>query len=237
VDQRNEESMAGVLWTFLERVREDGNPRFAGMDRLTAEDAEELAEMFHTAVMLRETIGSDDTAPSPAVEARVMAAIEERRPVSTSLLNRPLRLPPPGRRAGWAAVTAVLVLVGVVAANILIPRDPLTNPPAHTRALDHYEAHMLASQLNGPAMKEPDARAAMWHLAHCTECMAAFQAHARMAAESAKPAAVKVSNRAAGAPPAPAVPQSCGAACPLASCGAPPAAPGNNPHGSSLPPQ
>jgi hypothetical protein len=182
-------------------------------------------------VLLGEAVGTEEPPPPAAVEARVMAAIEQRRPAPRPpLFKRPISLVPSRQGAAWAAVTAVLLLAGVVAGSMLLPRDPLTSPPPQVRALDHYEAHLLGSQIRAPELAEADARAALWHLAHCRECYAAFVAHGKLTgrgpARPAPAAAVSVTTR-------PAAPQACNSpSCPLHGCAT---EPGNSP-GANAPP-
>jgi hypothetical protein len=197
VDHLSEESQADVLWAFMDRLRGEENPRFAGMDRITSGDARELAAMFGTAVALRETMEAEDRPPAASVAVRVSHAIQERKR-QTAPLTRPRRWALPQLRAGWAAAAAALLVVGIAAGAILL-RDPLTAPPPDIRALDHPEAHQLAARIQAPGVADADARATLWHLAHCSQCYAAFRVHQAAARAipsrpGAVPAAVPVGN-------------------------------------------
>lgn len=178
MQDRKEEVLAATLWAFIERLREEGDPRAAGLDGLTAGDASELASLFRTAQDLGLALDVGSELASGA-EERVTAAIAERRRRNAPARGFPAyrRLPLQGllRRAAFASAVAATLAAGILIGTGLPTRDPVGRPPAAVAALTHEQTRRLVPRLMAGTLSPAQARAVLWHLAHCDECFAVYR--------------------------------------------------------------
>ncbi|HEY3281678.1 MAG TPA: hypothetical protein VGN26_05340 [Armatimonadota bacterium] len=176
--------MADALWAVIERMREDPQPRVAGLDGLTAEDAGELADLFLTAASLRAALESVPMPAGAGSEARVQAAIAERLGAAPAPPSAPQAQP---SRRRWSLgglprlhlspvlVAATCLLVGVVMGSRLPLLAPLERPPAGIAALSHGQALAAAALLAKGQQSTGDLRSVLWHLANCGDCRSSYE--------------------------------------------------------------
>jgi hypothetical protein len=134
----------------------------------------------------------------PRAAARVQAAIAARRgpepdctPRSSSVsrprTGRAARSAPGsppwwlllGRHRWTAGFAAAALVVGVLVGRSLPASDPLTYPPPAVAALTHEQVRSRVPRLMAGRLATAEARAVLWHLAHCDDCFAAYRMMSR----------------------------------------------------------
>lgn len=187
MEQEKEETLAAILWRFIEEIREQERPGL--VLRLAPAEAHELLALLTFAAGLRDALAE---AESPAEEhGRARQQLERalREPPARPRVTAgaepgrrspaPLRPALPRPRWTWGAAAAAVALaaglVGMRVGRSLPPPDPLNHPPASVAALSHARVRQWLPRLLEGQLSPDQARAMWWHLAHCDDCFHAYE--------------------------------------------------------------
>ena len=177
MDRKHEEAQAQVLWAFIQQLRERDDELVRGLDGLSPEVATELAGLLRTARDVSVALQLEGHA-SEGAATRVREAIAARAAQPPRRNRRLFEWLPRfdwGRKLSLAGGLAAALLAGVALGRGVPGPDPLERPAPGIAALSHDAARRDIPRLVAGKLGPAEARAVLWHLAHCDECFRQYQ--------------------------------------------------------------